>query len=167
MWGVSVLRISLSFQSRLNDFDNSAKLWWHSHSNYEYIYIVISKCSYGCFALSEPTAVKELSETSQANFMCWAPSFNMTFPQCPTCANIWCSRAATADSSPLSASVFFLNFKWELNAVVCHYLWRETIAACSFSFSAWVVPSTCQACMKTKEQVRIKSTVETWTLYSL
>lgn len=31
------------------------------------------------------------------------------------------------------------------------YLWRETIAACSFSFSACVVPRTCQAWKNTME----------------
>lgn len=32
------------------------------------------------------------------------------------------------------------------------YLWRETIAACSFSFSACVVPKTCQAWKNTMEK---------------
>jgi hypothetical protein len=33
------------------------------------------------------------------------------------------------------------------------YLWRATIAACSFSFSAWVIPRNCHACEnKTKQK---------------
>lgn len=46
---------------------------------------------------------KKFTETSQANFIRWASSFNMTFLQNPTCANIWCPWAVTAVSSAESS----------------------------------------------------------------
>lgn len=35
------------------------------------------------------------------------------------------------------------------------HLWRETMAACSFSFSACVVPNTCQACGGGRRTTRV------------
>lgn len=67
-------------------------------------------------------------------------------------------------TAPSSLTAIF-DFKWKSDAIVSPYLWRETIAACSFSFSAWVVPNTCQACREKKTQVTINSRVEIWIPY--